>query len=92
MVWRGTDVLILEKSQSSPSLQVFFYAMLTYPEYQKRAQSELGRVVGSSRLPTLEDKPNLPYIEAILKEVLRWKPVTPLGRDAIAPSETPSDP
>ena len=53
--------------------------MLVHPEYQKRAQAELDKVIGSSRLPTVEDIADLPYIEAILKEVLRWKPVTPLA-------------
>ena len=53
--------------------------MLVHPEYQKRAQLELDKVVGPSRLPTMEDIVHLPYIEAILKEVLRWKPVTPLA-------------
>ncbi|CAL1703237.1 unnamed protein product [Somion occarium] len=64
---------------SAPTLQLFFYAMLTYPEIQTKAHAELDRVVGPSRLPTMDDRPNLPYVEAILKEVLRWKPVTPLG-------------
>ena len=53
--------------------------MLVHPEYQKRAQAELDKVIGSSRLPTVEDIADLPYIEAILREVLRWKPVTPLA-------------
>jgi cytochrome P450 len=30
-------------------------------------------------LPTLEDRPNLPYVDALVKEVLRWQPVVPLG-------------
>ncbi|CAL1703236.1 unnamed protein product [Somion occarium] len=64
---------------SAPTLQLFFYAMLTYPEIQTKAHAELDRVVGPSRLPTMDDRPNLPYVEAILKEVLRWKPVTPLA-------------
>lgn len=53
--------------------------MLTHPESQKKAQQELERVVGFDRFPTLNDRAKLPYIEATLKELLRWKPVTPLG-------------
>lgn len=48
--------------------------MATHPEVQKRAQEELDRVVGSSRLPAFEDRDQLPYIEAIYREVLRWQP------------------
>jgi cytochrome P450 len=54
-------------------------AMLVYPETQTRAQAELDTVVGRERLPTFADYPYLPYIRAMVKEVLRWRPVTPLG-------------
>jgi hypothetical protein len=53
--------------------------MVLYPDVQKRAQSEIDRVIGSDRLPTFEDRDQLPYIEAVVKEVLRWQPVAPLG-------------
>ena len=53
--------------------------MLTYPETQARAQAELDAVVGRSRPPTFADYPHLPYIRAMVKEVLRWRPVAPLG-------------
>ena len=54
-------------------------AMLAYPETQARAQAELDAVVGRARLPTFADYHNLPYIRAMVKEVLRWRPVGPLG-------------
>ena len=57
----------------------FVYAMLKYPEIQKRAQEELDRVIKPGHLPVMEDEESLPYTTAILKEVLRWKPVAPLG-------------
>ena len=53
--------------------------MILNPEVQSRAQEELDRVVGSKRLPEFSDEPQLPYIRAICKEVLRWQPVVPLG-------------
>ena len=54
-------------------------AMLVHPEVQKRAQKELDAVIGHDRVPTFADKPRLPYVVAIVKEVLRWRPVTPIG-------------
>ena len=54
-------------------------AMLAYPETQAHAQAELDAVVGRARLPTFADLPLLPYTYAMVKEALRWKPVTPLG-------------
>lgn len=53
--------------------------MVLHPEAQKAAQEELGRVIGSGRLPTFQDRDRLPYIEALVKEVYRWNPVAPLG-------------
>ena len=54
-------------------------AMMLYPEVQKRAQDELDAVVGRERLPTFADMPRLPYICAVIKEVIRWRPPTPLA-------------
>jgi cytochrome P450 len=47
--------------------------MLHEPEVQKKALEEITRVVGTDRLPTLEDRPHLPYITAIVKETYRWE-------------------
>ena len=52
---------------------------MLYPEVQKRAQDELDATVGRARVPTFADLPRLPYISAIIKESIRWRPVTPLG-------------
>jgi cytochrome P450 len=53
--------------------------MIAHPEFQKRAQAELDEVVGRSRTPTFSDASSLPYVQAIVREILRWRPVTPLG-------------
>jgi cytochrome P450 len=60
-------------------MKFFVMAMLLYPDIQQKAQNELDIVIGRDRLPTFEDRPRLPFIDAICKEVLRWHPVTPLG-------------
>jgi len=57
----------------------FFLVLVLYPRVQRRAQQELDAVVGRDRLPTFDDRPRLPYIEAFCKELLRWAMVTPLG-------------
>jgi len=56
-----------------------FLALVLYPEAQTRAQAELDAVLGRDRLPTLDDRPRLPYIEAVCKELMRWQMVTPMG-------------
>jgi cytochrome P450 len=54
-------------------------AMIVHPEIQKRAQDQLDLVVGRFRPPTFADAPNLPYIQALVKETLRWRPALPMG-------------
>jgi cytochrome P450 len=56
-----------------------FLALVISPHVQKRAQAELDAVVGRDRLPTFDDRPHLPYIEAICRELVRWQMVTPTG-------------
>jgi len=53
--------------------------MLLSPEIQKRAQAELDSVIGRERLPTFDDRPKLPFVDAVCKESLRWHPVIPTG-------------
>ncbi|KAJ6597635.1 cytochrome P450, partial [Mycena vulgaris] len=57
----------------------FILAMLKNPEAQKTAQTELDSVIGHGQLPNFADEPTLPYTSAIVKEVLRWQNVAPLG-------------
>lgn len=53
--------------------------MVLYPDVQRRAREEIDRVVGPDRLPDFVDRPALTYVEAILREVWRWRPTNPLG-------------
>ncbi|KAF7970083.1 hypothetical protein HWV62_25068 [Athelia sp. TMB] len=67
----GTDTTV-------SAIYSFFLAMTRFPEVQRKAQAEIDAVVGNDRLPSFSDKPNLPYCDAIIKEVLRWGVVVPL--------------
>ncbi|KAJ4470423.1 cytochrome P450 [Lentinula aciculospora] len=53
--------------------------MILYLETQRLAQEELDCIVGPDRLPSFDDYNNLPYIRTIVKEILRWRGVVPLG-------------
>ncbi|KAF9261358.1 cytochrome P450 [Marasmius fiardii PR-910] len=72
MYTAGTDTTVC-------ALRVFILTMVCYPKTQQKAQEEIDRVVGKDRLPSLEDKSMLPYVMAILFEVMRWQPVNPLA-------------
>lgn len=53
--------------------------MACYPLAQLKAQQEIDNLTGGQRLPNYDDRPSLPYVEALFREVMRWRPVLPLG-------------
>ncbi|KAH9055398.1 cytochrome P450 [Lactarius vividus] len=79
MAWLAGTLYAAGAETSSSTMHWWALAMVAHPEVQRRAQDELDTVVGRSRVPTLLDASNLPYIQAITTEVLRWRPVLPLA-------------
>ena len=53
--------------------------MAMYPDVQYKAQAGIDAAIGCDRLPDLNDLDSLPFIDAIVKETLRWQPVIPMG-------------
>jgi len=53
--------------------------MVVCPEVQRRGQQAVDKVLLGQRLPDFSDFGSIPYVDAIVKEVLRWRPVVPLG-------------
>ncbi|KAI0267111.1 cytochrome P450 [Gloeopeniophorella convolvens] len=60
-------------------LHSFFLAMTLFPEAQCKAQEEIDRVVGDARLPTLADRDDMPYVNALQTELIRWASIAPVG-------------
>ncbi|KAI9438805.1 cytochrome P450 [Lactarius indigo] len=77
--WLLGDVLAAGGLTTSITLHWWLLAMLAFPEVQVRAHAELDQVVGRARPPTFADLPSLPYIRAMVKEVLRWSPPLPFS-------------
>jgi Cytochrome P450 len=50
--------------------------MILYPEVQEKIRKEVDTVVGTDRLPEFEDEDSLPYLNAALKELMRYESVT----------------
>ncbi|KAK7044952.1 cytochrome P450, partial [Favolaschia claudopus] len=61
------------------SLGTFGLGMPLNPEVQKKAQAELDAVLGPGQLPNFVVEDSLPYVSAIVKETLRWRPALPIG-------------
>ncbi|KAF9459218.1 cytochrome P450 [Collybia nuda] len=53
------------------TLNSFILAMVLFPEVQRKAHAEID-AVSRDKLPDLDDRPHLPYLEAFVKELYRW--------------------
>ncbi|SJL11893.1 uncharacterized protein ARMOST_15307 [Armillaria ostoyae] len=61
------------------AIATFILGILLNPEAQRKGQAEVDGVLNQERLPTFDDEESMPYVTAIVKEVLRWKNVTPIA-------------
>ncbi|KAL4242334.1 cytochrome P450 family protein [Abortiporus biennis] len=83
---RDFDIRWTANSMYSASLDTtvtavlhFMLSMIQNPKVLRKAQDELDSIIGSSRLPTLNDRSSLPYLECVMSEVLRIGVAVPLG-------------
>lgn len=77
--WSAASLYTGGADTTVSSITSFYLAMALNPLVQKKAQEEIDRVIGTERLPTFADRDQLPYVDAIVKEVLRWHPSAPMG-------------
>lgn len=77
--WTANSMYSASMDTTITVVQLFLLAMILHPEVLRKAQAELDAVVGPARLPTFADRPALPYLDAVMSEVLRWGVPVPLG-------------
>lgn len=78
--WAAATMFAGGADTTTSTLLALFLCLTLYPGVQKKAQAELDAVIGRARLPALVDRPSLPYVDAIVSEVLRWCAIFPLGK------------
>ncbi|KAG2153775.1 cytochrome P450 [Suillus bovinus] len=77
--WSAVSIYAGGADTTVSTIYSIFLAMTLFPDVQKKAQAEIDAVVGTDRLPSFADRDSLPYIEALIKESLRWNAVAPTG-------------
>ncbi|KAJ8702954.1 hypothetical protein PTI98_001622 [Pleurotus ostreatus] len=84
----GRVLLDAGTETSASFLHSFVMAMVCYPEVQLKAQAEIDQVLGGDQLPVLEDYSSLPYLNALIKELHRFRPIIPTGIPHVASRDT----
>ncbi|KAF2231527.1 cytochrome P450 [Viridothelium virens] len=80
-MYLATSVMAAGGDNTRMTMNTFLMAMLSHPEAQTRAREEIDRVCTvdqSIRLPRMSDLSEMPYVAAMIKEVLRWRPTVPI--------------
>ncbi|XP_026201244.1 cytochrome P450 2J6-like [Anabas testudineus] len=65
--------------------------MIYYPQIQERVQAEIDAVIGSSRQPSVTDRENMPYTDAVIHEIQRMGNIIPLNGIRMASRDTTLD-
>lgn len=82
------DLMEAGTETSATTLRWALVYMMNYPEIQEKVQAEIDAVIGQSRQPTLADRPNLPYTDAVIHEFQRMGNIVPLGFPKMASKDT----
>ncbi|EXC01465.1 Licodione synthase [Morus notabilis] len=75
---RPRDLILAGLETTAATVEWMLSELINNPTVLEKARQEIDRVVGQTRLVNESDGPNLPYMQAIIKEVLRLHPVSPV--------------
>nr|GFA15551.1 cytochrome P450 93A3-like [Tanacetum cinerariifolium] len=72
------NIIVAGTDTSASTLDWALAELINHPNIMKKAAKEIYQVVGKDRLVQESDIPNLPYLQAIVKETFRLHPTVPM--------------
>ncbi|KAK5128728.1 hypothetical protein LTR85_000061 [Meristemomyces frigidus] len=75
----SASVFIAGSNTTWGTTTVCIFNLMQNPAVFQKARAEIDRVVGTDRLPSLADRAQLRYLDYIVEEVSRWRPLSPIG-------------
>ncbi|KAJ8388424.1 hypothetical protein AAFF_G00133000 [Aldrovandia affinis] len=82
------DLFLAGTETTSTTLRWALVYMMKYPDIQEKVQAEIDQVIGQSRQPTMADRANMPYTDAVIHEVQRMGNIVPLNALRMANKDT----
>ena len=74
----GPSLVMAGMGSTPDSMDVILGLLVNYQDVQERAYQDIQSVIGQ-RTPTIEDRENLAYVEAVILESLRYSTMSPAG-------------
>uniref|UniRef100_A0A3B4GJT2 Cytochrome P450 2J2-like n=1 Tax=Pundamilia nyererei TaxID=303518 RepID=A0A3B4GJT2_9CICH len=85
------DLFIAGSETTTTTLNWGLLYMICYSDIQERVQAEIDAVIGSSRQPSMADRENMPYTDAVIHEIQRVGNIIPLNLAHSAIKDTTID-
>lgn len=73
------DVFFAGSDSTAITISWAILYLCMFPDVQKKLQAEVIQITGNSRKVSIQDRPQMPYAQAVMDEILRYSSIAPIG-------------